>query len=117
MHEMSIAQSLLDLVQQEMEKHGVTILRKVVVRHGRLSNIVPEALHMAWESITMDTPYASGELITEEVPLTVECRGCKHVFEPEEATLLLWACPKCGEDMGHTVKTGKEMHLQSLEAE
>lgn len=117
MHEMSIAQSLLDIVQQEMEKHGLTTLTKVTVRHGRLSGIVADSLHMAWEALTVDTPLASSTLVTEEVPLTAKCSRCGVIFEPESEHILLWVCPECGEDIGHELKSGKELHLQTIEAE
>ena len=44
MHELSIAQSLLALIEDEMTKHGKEKLITVKVRHGRLSSVVPEAL-------------------------------------------------------------------------
>lgn len=117
MHEMSIAQSLIDIVEQEMNKHGVSKLHTVKVRHGRLANVVPEALHFAWQALTADTPLEGAELVTEEVPLKVRCRKCGIEFEPEEATLLLMTCPQCGEEFGHEVLSGKELYIENLEAE
>ncbi|EGJ51589.1 hydrogenase maturation nickel metallochaperone HypA [Desulfocurvibacter africanus] len=117
MHEMSIAQSLIDIVDQEMKKHGVTKLLKVKVMHGRLANVVPEALHFAWQALTLETPFEGAELVTEEVPLKVRCKQCGITFEPEDATLLLMICPQCGEEFGHEVLSGKELYIENLEAE
>jgi hydrogenase nickel incorporation protein HypA/HybF len=58
MHELSIAQNLLAIIQEEMHKHGTPRLISVKVRHGRLSAIVPEALEMAFEALTIDSPLA-----------------------------------------------------------
>jgi len=117
MHEMSIAQSLIDIIEQEMAKHNVTRLHKVKVMHGRLANVVPEALQFAWQALTSDTPLAGAELTMEEVPLRVRCRKCGVEFEPDEASLLLMTCPQCGEELGHEVLSGKELYIENLEAE
>lgn len=57
MHEMSVVSSLLSIVQEEMQKHGVSRLLLVRVRYGALANIVPEALSFAFEALTMETPF------------------------------------------------------------
>lgn len=114
---MSIAQSLIDIVEQEMKKHGVTRLLTVKVKHGRMANVVPEALHFAWQALTLDTSLEGAELVMEEVPLRVRCRKCGIEFEPEDAALLLMTCPSCGEDFGHEVLSGKELYIENLEAQ
>ena len=49
MHEMSIAQSLVSILQEEMAKHGAATLRSVRLSIGEMSAIVPESLHMAYQ--------------------------------------------------------------------
>ncbi|MCF8031133.1 MAG: hydrogenase maturation nickel metallochaperone HypA, partial [Desulfohalobiaceae bacterium] len=44
MHEMSVAQSLIDIIRNEMDKNAVTTLQTVKVKAGRINAIVPEAL-------------------------------------------------------------------------
>jgi hydrogenase nickel incorporation protein HypA/HybF len=117
MHEMSIAQSLVSIIEQEMQKHGVTRLKKAVLRHGRLAGVVPDALSFAWDAVTPGTPLEGAELVMEEVPLVVRCRSCRLEFEPKETHVILAVCPGCGEEVGHEIVSGKEMHLQSIEAE
>lgn len=117
MHEMSIAQSLIDIVRQELEKHGKTKLIAVHVKHGTLANLVPEAMDLAWEVLTKESEFAGSTLTLEEVPLQLECCGCKHLFAPESSQFLLAPCPECGEELGHKVVAGKELYLDRLEAE
>ena len=117
MHEMSIAASLLDIVKQEMAKHNATKLIKIKVKYGRLANVVPEALDFAFEAMTTGTEFDGAELEMEEVPLVVSCISCKYEFTPEDDHLLIMPCPKCGEDFGHKVISGKELYLETLEAE
>jgi hydrogenase nickel incorporation protein HypA/HybF len=117
MHEMSIAVSLVEIIQQEMAKHGVSTLLKVRVKHGRLTHLVPEALHFAFEACVRDTDMEGAELELEEVPLSVRCCKCAAVFEPDQEDIVYLPCPECGEEFGHEVLTGKELHLDRLEAE
>ncbi len=117
MHEMSIVHSLLEIIGQELEKHEASKLLLVRVKHGRLANVVPEAMDMAWEVMTKDTPYDGAVLEMEEVPFRVRCGGCGQEFEPDADMILLMPCPECGEELGHVVISGKELYLDHLEAE
>lgn len=114
---MSIAQSLLDIIRQEMEKHEATTLTLVRVKHGQLTHIVPDSLYFAFEVLTKDTPLEGAKLELEEVPLCVKCAGCGKEFEPESEHPLLMPCPHCGEEDGHEVVCGKELYLDRLDVE
>ncbi|MDQ7832445.1 hydrogenase maturation nickel metallochaperone HypA [Desulfovibrio sulfodismutans] len=115
MHELSIAQSLLAIIREEMQKHGSPRLISVKVRHGRLSAIVPDALAMSFEALTMDTALAGARLDTEEIPLVLACRACGTKFSPESSDYVFAPCPACGEELGHTVVSGKELYIEYLE--
>ena len=117
MHEMSIAQSILDIVAQEMEKNGLTRLIRVKVRHGSLTNTVPEALETCFEALTVKTPMETAVFELECVPARYRCFSCGHEFSPEEANRLLIPCPACNEEFGHTVLAGKELYIEYIEAE
>lgn len=117
MHELSIVQSVLNMAEAELAKHELSRLTSVTVRYGALANVVPEAMTMAWECLTQDTPHQGSPLVLEEVPVVLRCHKCKTEFTPQDGSILLAACPACGEDFGHQVVSGKELFLQSLEAE
>lgn len=118
MHEMSIAQNLVTLIREEMKKHSATRLIRVRVRHGVLAGVVPEALSMAFEVMTVDTDLEGAVLETIEEPLKLACGSCKNEFTSESTSPFYFeACPKCGEEFGHKVLSGKEMYLDQLEIE
>lgn len=116
MHELAIAQSLLALIEDEMAKHGKEKLVTVKVRHGRLSAVVPEALDMGFTALTMDTRLAGAQLVMEEIPVVLRCRVCGKEFTPEGASAFA-PCPACGEELGHTVVSGRELYIEYLELE
>lgn len=113
---MSIAHSLVGIIEQEMASHGVTRLIRVKVKYGRISAIVPEALQTAFEVMTMETPMRGATLEIEEVPLVARCRECKKEFSPE-GDLMIMTCPYCNAEFGHEITQGKELYIDELEAE
>ncbi|GFK92208.1 hydrogenase nickel incorporation protein HypA [Fundidesulfovibrio magnetotacticus] len=117
MHEMSIAQSILDIVQQEMEKNGLTRLIRVKVKFGRLTNTVPEALDTGFMALTAQTPLESAVFELEEIPARYRCFKCAAEFTPEGTNRLLVPCTACGEEFGHAVLSGKELYIDFIEAE
>ena len=117
MHEMSIAQSILDIVKQEMEKNNLTRLIKVKIKFGRLTNTVPEALETGFMALTIQTPFESAVFDLEEIPARYKCFKCSKEFSPEGTNRLLVPCPHCGEDLGHEVLAGKELFIDFIEAE
>ena len=55
MHEMSIAQSLIDVLREEMLKHNARTLRAVRLHIGQMSAVVPDALSFCFQVITDGT--------------------------------------------------------------
>ena len=117
MHETSIAASLLDIIRNEMEKHEATRLHLVRVKFGRLTQLVPESLLFAFEMLTKGTDLEGARLELDEVPLLVRCWSCGKEFKPEYENVLLMPCPSCGEEFGHEVISGKELYIESIEAD
>ncbi len=117
MHEMSIAQNLLEIIRQEMAKNGMTKLHTVKMKYGRMASVVPEAMETAFMAVTIKTDLDGAVLELEEIPVTLQCSECGHEFSPTDRDLLLYPCPQCGQDFGHTVKTGRELYIEYIEAE
>lgn len=117
MHELSIAESLLKIIGEEMEKHGVTRLTRVKIVCGQMSAIVPEALEMAFEVLTAGTPQEGAVIELEERPIRVRCRECGQEFSPSKEEMYLMPCPHCDTELGHTLLSGKELYIEHIEAE
>jgi len=117
MHEMSVCSSLLEIVGQEMEKHGVTRLLKVKVVFGKITAIVPDALEFAFETLTVNTPMQGAALEMEQLPVKAQCSACEEQFQPEFENEFFMPCPKCGNEFGNRIVSGKELYIASIEAE
>jgi hydrogenase nickel incorporation protein HypA/HybF len=117
MHEMSIAQNLIQIIDEEMKKHEVHKLNTVKVVHGQLSHIVPEALETAFEVLTQGTRMQGAAITLEEKPLKAKCRECGREFSPEGEDLMIMTCPYCQTEFGHEILSGKELFIEEIEAE
>lgn len=117
MHEMSIAEALIRIIESEMAAHNLRTVRRIKIKHGELSTMVPEALDFAFQAMTVNTPLEGAVLEYEKVPLTMVCSACGATFTPEIQELLCTPCPACGEELWHKVLTGKELHLEHLEGD
>lgn len=116
MHEMSIAQSLLALAEEEMARLGCARLERVVVAVGALAGVETESLRFCFELLVRDTPHENARLELEHVPLRLRCAACGERFGGEGRDALWMPCPRCGEQFGHAVESGRELLLRRLEA-
>lgn len=113
MHEMSIAQSIVQIVQDEMDKRPGAKLKKISILNGMLAGVITDALTFAWEAVTIGTPMEGSVMEVKEIPIKVRCGGCGKEFIPEDK--LYMACPDCGLEIGHEVLQGKELQIENLE--
>jgi hydrogenase nickel incorporation protein HypA/HybF len=113
MHEMSIAQSLIDIIKEEMEKHDAKILRAVHLNVGQMTAIVPEALSFCFEVITSGTELEGARLIMDIIPLKGYCPGCQTEFEIRDYTFL---CPYCESSKIQTIG-GQDLSIVEMEVD
>ncbi len=113
MHEFGIAQSLLDIVEQEASPYRGAKITKVTVRIGRLSGAMPDALRFAFEVLRRGGAAKDSSLEIEEIPLRIRCRQCGKVATLTDPFLI---CPYC-EDIDVEVITGRELQIKNMEIE
>ncbi|MBI5523026.1 MAG: hydrogenase maturation nickel metallochaperone HypA [Desulfarculus sp.] len=113
MHELSIAQSLLDIVVEEANRHGVTKVRRVGVRVGAFTNVVPDSLSFCFDLIKEGTVAAEAELKLTPVPLAGLCQDCGAELDMSEA---VFACPQC-QSANVKVTQGQELLIDYIETD
>ena len=112
MHELSIALSMIEQIEEEAARHPGSV-RSVQVRFGALSGVDCEALRFAWEIAREGTAVATAELEIERVPLLVRCPACGTTHAPRLHSMI---CPQCVTP-AQEILSGKELELRSLEVE
>jgi hydrogenase nickel incorporation protein HypA/HybF len=112
MHELSIAMSIVEMAEEEMDRRGNAQVLAVHLRLGQLSGVVKEALLSSYEMACEDTPLQGSLLLIEEVPVEVFCPKCDG---PRAVSSIQWfCCPECGTPTP-TVLHGKELEVVALE--
>jgi hydrogenase nickel incorporation protein HypA/HybF len=81
MHEMSIAQSVLEIVNDTLQQNPGSKLKKVVVKVGELVAVVPDSLQFCYQALTADTPMEGSELVIEVIPVAASCQDCGREFK------------------------------------
>ena len=113
MHEMSIAQSLISILQEEMAKHGATTLRSVRLSIGEMSAIVPESLSFCFDIIVQGTPLEGAKLLMDKIPLKGYCPQCDETFDIKD---FVFVCPTCASTTIETIE-GQELSIVEMEVE
>jgi hydrogenase nickel incorporation protein HypA/HybF len=88
MHELSIAQSVVDAV---LERLPDAVVSSVVLQVGKLSGIAPDALRFCFELVAADTPLAGAVLQISQPDGLARCQACQQNFETN-SLILLCAC-------------------------
>jgi len=113
MHELSIAQSIIETVQREMTTRPLPAVTEIGVRIGVLSGVLPDALAFGFEALVAETPLAGCRLAIEHVQAQGQCLVCEQVFEVEA---FFFSCPACASGQVR-VTQGYELDIAYLEVE
>ena len=113
MHEMGIANSVLEAVRTEMGRHPGTYPCKVGVRIGEMAAIDQDALRFCFEAMILETDLESLELGIEVCPRRHRCQVCGYEFIVRDYDS---RCGQCA-SLETTCISGDELELAYLEVE
>ena len=111
MHELSLAQSIVEIVRQYVPHEKGGTVKSVKLKVGELSGVVPDSLEFCFSAITANTPLQGATLQIDRIPFTLECKDCSESFTSEYGTVV---CPRCGGSNTH-VLMGTEMQVVEIE--
>ena len=111
MHELSIAQSILDIVRQNLPPDQGARVTVVRLRIGAMAGVVTDSLEFCFSAIAAGTEVEGAALDIEHVPLTVLCNTCG---KESAITPTRFACPVC-ESLDVTVTGGRELQVREFE--
>jgi hydrogenase nickel incorporation protein HypA/HybF len=113
MHELALAESIVNTVKKAIgDRPGVKVL-EVRVKIGELTDIVPDSLQFGFESLILDTPITGAKLEIERVPILGKCGKCSHEFKVED---FLFICPECYSTDINMIQ-GDELEIIDIEVE
>jgi len=114
MHEFSIAEALLEQVEAELGRSGVTgPVKRLELAVGRLSGVHCDSLRFAIQLLAAGTPVEGAVLFIRQPPAVSRCRDCGTSREIVE---MIIACPRCSSP-GIVIEEGRELLLETIEIE
>lgn len=113
MHEMSLAEGILQLVEETAQRERAMRVKLVVLEIGRLSSVEPEALKFCFEAVTHGSIAQGAALEIIDQPGEGWCLPCAATVAMQER---FGCCPVCG---SHQVQPtgGTEMRVREIEIE
>jgi len=113
MHEMSLAESVLQIIEDNAARQGFRRVSAVYVELGRLAGVEVEALRFAFDAVTRDSVADGARLEIIDVPGQGWCLNCSETVPIDQ---LYDACPRCGAYQVHPSQ-GIDMRVKELAVE
>lgn len=113
MHELAVTESILRICRDEGEKRKLKCIKKINIKVGELTGLVPNAVEYYFEIISKDTLAEGAKINIEKLPIKIECRGCnyKGLLERDKST-----CPIC-KGYNFKIVNGNDFYIDTLEVE
>ncbi|WP_139559217.1 hydrogenase maturation nickel metallochaperone HypA [Methylotetracoccus oryzae] len=110
MHEMSLAEGIVQLIEEAAHSEGFAKVTAVWLEIGRLAAVEPDALRFCFDAVVAGTIAEGSRLEIIDVEGSGWCMDC---CEPVTLGALFGPCPQCG---SHKVQAtgGTEMRVKEL---
>ena len=113
MHELAVAQSILDIVEEKAASANASRIARINLVLGEWSGMVDDCMQFYFDFLGKGT-LADGALLSfRRIPARFLCRSCRAEFEADQDN---WDCPKCG-SLGGELTAGREFYVESIEVE
>ena len=113
MHELSIAQEIIRIVQDQQSQHGFDKVDTIRVHAGALSGVDSHALRFSFQVVRRGTCAAAAQLDIETEAMKLLCRRCGCTSSGEHGPT---GCDKCG-SQDIVFDASAEIYIISLEVD
>lgn len=114
MHEMSLTEGVVRILEDQATQHGFAKVKTVWLEIGELSHVDPESMLFCWTAVAKGSPIAAeATLDIVRVPGQAWCLDCSEAVKIAQR---YDPCPRCGGSK-LTVTAGDEMRIKELEVE
>lgn len=113
MHELPMAQEILEIVLEHAARAGATRVTDIHMVLGELSGVVDECIGFYWDLLSADTPAAGARLHFRRTPFLLQCLECGLEFTPDGAG---FACVHCRSGSVR-VSGGDEFRVEAIDVD
>ena len=110
MHELSIAQSIVELAEREAGSHQANSIEELELEIGSLAGIDFAALDFALESAVKGSMLEEARVVVLRIAGEGRCSDCENLFPVDN---LFTFCPACGSYAVKIIK-GRELRVESI---
>lgn len=111
MHEMSLAEGIVQLVEATARRERATGVKTIVLEIGRLSCVAPEALKFCFDSVSSGSMAQGSRLEIIDIEGQAHCPVCDKTVVISER---YEGCPLCGTYPLQLI-AGTEMRVKEIE--
>ncbi|HTX18671.1 MAG TPA: hydrogenase maturation nickel metallochaperone HypA [Bacteroidota bacterium] len=111
MHELSIAQNILDIIKDYRPSDRPSRIRTVHLQLGDQSGVVADSLTFCFKAVTEGTMFEGAELDIERIPFSIRCKECGATTSNEAG---LFRCAAC-EGTEVDIVSGTELQVAAME--
>jgi hydrogenase nickel incorporation protein HypA/HybF len=113
MHEMSLCEGVLQVIEAEARAQHFLRVRRVRLEVGALACVEPEAMHFSFDAVTRGTLAQGAKLEIIRVAGEAWCLSCARAVSVDRR---YENCPDCGSVLLQ-LTGGEELKIKSLEVE
>jgi hydrogenase nickel incorporation protein HypA/HybF len=113
MHELALAQAIIETAEQQAAANGAKRVLRLSVRVGELTAVMPDALRFCFEIAAAGSILDGATLELTTTRWRVRCSGCAETYDVQQSQP---CCPACGVAGGETT-AGRELQLTEMEIE
>lgn len=113
MHEMSLCEGVLQVLESEAQKQGFSRVKTVWLEIGALSGVEIDAMRFGFDAVTRNSLADGAALEIIQVPGTAWCMQCCKAVNVAQR---FDECPECG-SYQLQVTDGEQMRIKELEVE
>lgn len=109
MHELSIAQNIVEIITENVASHKASRVLEVTVEIGTASGVIPESLEFVWGMAVKDTVAEGAVLKIIVIEPKAVCNACHQEFGIDGS----YVCPHCNSN-DYEVILGRELKVKSI---
>ncbi len=116
MHELSVTESILNIVMKHAQTNRVTKVVSITLHVGELSDLENEWIQHYFDYLSKDTVAQGARLKIERLPIELQCKACGRKFQIEKSALGQSTCPDCNAVGDFTLVSGRQYYIKEMEA-
>ncbi|MEN6320530.1 MAG: hydrogenase maturation nickel metallochaperone HypA [Syntrophaceae bacterium] len=113
MHELSVTESILNIVLKHAQTNGAEKILAINLRIGELSELVGDCIQHYFDYMSKGTIAEGAKIEVERSPIIFQCRNCQKTFEVSLRDTKDFTCVNCG-GSNVSLLSGREFYIKDI---